>query len=51
MTLLKLIFLFLIAWFGPVVIVRACFKTTIKALTFILLAIGITGFVYLQFMM
>jgi hypothetical protein len=51
MALLKILCLFLIAWFGPVVIVRACRKLAVTWLTFVLLAIGITGFVYLQFMM
>lgn len=51
LTILKIAFLFLIAWQGPVIIARLCAKNGVGAESFYLLAAGITGFVYLQFLM
>lgn len=51
MNLLKIIFLFLIAWQMPIIICRMLNKLSIKAGSFIGLAVGITGFIYLQFLM
>ena len=48
---LKIVFLFLIAWQTPIIIIRSCHNLSIKAASFFFLAIGITGFVYLQFIM
>lgn len=50
-TVLKIVFLFLIAWQGPVIIARLCAKNGVGAESFYLLAAGITVFVYLQFLM
>ena len=52
MIFLKILSLFLIAWQGPIIIARACRKSCgIKWASFFLLAVGITGFVYLQWLM
>lgn len=48
---LKIVFLFLIVWQSPIIIVRACHNLDIKAASFLWLAAGITGFVYLQWLM
>jgi hypothetical protein len=50
MELLKIMFLFLIAWQAPIIIIRSCHKLSVKAVSFLLLAVGLTGFVYLQFL-
>ena len=50
MEALKILFLFLIAWQGPIITIRAVNKQSVKAMSFVLLAIGITGFAYLQFL-
>lgn len=47
----KIVFLFLIAWQTPIVVIRSCHKLSVKAASFFFLAVGITGFVYLQFIM
>lgn len=49
--ILKILFLFLICWQGPIIIVRASRKSLgIEWPSFVLLAIGLTGFVYTQFL-
>lgn len=47
----KILFLFLVAWQLPIIVVRTIHKLSIKPMSFFLLAAGITGFVYLQFLM
>jgi hypothetical protein len=49
--ILKIVFLFLVAWQLPIIVVRAARKLGVSWLSFLALAIGITGFVYLQFLM
>jgi hypothetical protein len=49
--LLKIVFLFLVAWQLPIIITRAARKLVVYWPSFLILAIGITGFVYLQFLM
>lgn len=48
--ILKCLFLFLIAWQVPIIVVRAMHKASVYALSFLMLAVGITGFIYLQFL-
>lgn len=47
MELLKIIFLFLIAWQLPIIIIRTYRKLEITIFSFLCLAVGITGFTYL----
>ena len=48
--ILKIIFLFLIAWQLPIVLVRFLRGLIITWFSFICLAIGVTGFVYLMYL-
>lgn len=50
MEMLKIVFLFLIAWQLPIIIIRGARGLGVKWMSFITLAIGITGFTYLQFL-
>lgn len=50
MELFKIIFLFLIAWQLPVIIARVCRGLAVSAFWFVVLAIGITGFTYLTWL-
>ena len=47
---LKIAFLFLVAWQCPVIISRLYLKNGVTAASFYLLGLGITGFVYLQWL-
>lgn len=49
--ILKIIFLFLMAWQLPIIIIKAVYKQGITWLQFITLASGITGFTYLMFLL
>lgn len=51
MGFLKFLCIFLVAWQAPIIIVRSVHKLSVKAMSFILLALGIAGFVHLQFLM
>ena len=50
MELIKILCLFITCWQGPIVVIRAWKSLSVKASSFILLALGLTGFIYLQFM-
>ena len=50
MELIKILCLFIICWQAPIIVIRACKSLSIKAASFIFLALGLTGFIYLQFM-
>ena len=50
MELLKIIFLFMIAWQLPVIVARIIRGLAVSAFWFIVLAIGITGFTYLMWL-
>lgn len=46
----KLLFLFIAIWFTTVNISRMRMRSNIPAVNFIIQAIGITGFIYLQWL-
>lgn len=46
----KVIFLFLAIWFTSINITRATNRVEIRPMNFIVQAIGLTGFIYLQWL-
>lgn len=48
--ILKIIFLFLIAWQGPIITIKVCRGHGVIWWSFLILATGITGFIYTQFL-
>ena len=48
--LLKIAFLFLIAWQLPLIIIRAIYRFAITWFSFICFAVGTTGFIYLMWL-
>jgi hypothetical protein len=50
MEFLKILFLFLIAWQLPIVVIKAIRGHAITIFSFLTLAAGITGFIYLMWL-
>lgn len=50
MELLKIIFLFMIAWQLPIIVFRFIRGLAISMIWFIMLAVGVTGFTYLMWL-
>lgn len=48
--ILKIVFLFLIVWQLPIVILRFIRNLVITSFSLITMAIGITGFIYLMYL-